>query len=223
MQIILVQIYTYWWGGTSISTDFWHSAHLAIITQFAWDACTCLTQMHICFFYKYTKKIHILPFWYCSLFSLLFSFCLPDKMHIWQRCIFAQYRRRCIIAYLAKMKKCKNANLAHLAKMKNCTLWQLLWHDEAAASDLSAGFVVFRRTKIFTSFFGRILAHKHFHHFHALHLTSGSPLSEDESFHFVWQKNLQRILLKAARNSLEIRCLNMIKWFTLWWLPFWDI
>ena len=46
-----------------------------------------------------------------------------------------------------------------------------------------------------------------FHRFsHLIRLLGG--ISEDEPvqwFHFVWQKNLQRILLKAARNSLEMK------------------
>jgi len=60
-----------------------------MITQFAWDACMHMfgTNAYV-FFYTYTKKIYIVILF----FFLWFSFGLPDKMHIWQICIFAQYR-----------------------------------------------------------------------------------------------------------------------------------
>ena len=71
-------------------------------------------------------------------------------------------------------------------------------------------------------------AHQDFHQFPNLIRLLGQ-ISEDESLHLVWQKNLQRILLKAARNSLEIQ---LIIWFgknyelQIWLIAttsFWDI
>ena len=106
--------------------------------------------------------------------------------------------------------------------MKDYTLWrQLLWHAEAAASDLSYFDDAPRFSQVFD-------AHQDFHQFPNLIRLLGQ-ISEDESVHLVWQKNLQRILLKAARNSLEIK---LIIWFgknyepQIWLIAttsFWDI